>query len=228
MLKQPDTGAQNMLFVRIPNCFGLESVNDRLLNRVIDAKGYVDRIKKDLEEELIFEVERIFGDGRNERGLAACVTLWVDSLSTQSKNKLYSDGAERIIPVLSDPGNDEYELINRIARIVSGLRIDDWNDKSISGFLSRLKQYKETIDAENSLAVVIPQDSDDSETADQYSVTFIDQEGKAKHRTFQRTECSRRAKLLQNRINSDLRDMGHAITQEEKRQVLMEILESLC
>ena len=228
LLKQPDTGAQNMLFVRIPSCFGFESVSGRLLSRVIDAKRYVDRIEKDLEEELIVEVKRIFGDGGNERGLAACVTRWVDSLSTQSKNKLYSDGAERIIPVLSDPGNDEYELINRIARIVSGLRIDDWNDKSISGFLSRLKQYKETIDAENSLAAVIAQDSDDSETADQYSVTFIDQEGKAKHRTFQRTECSRRAKLLLNRINSDLRDMGHAITQEEKRQVLMEILESLC
>lgn len=228
LLKQSNLGAQDLLFKRIPNCFGFSSINKLLLSQIIEVKSFFDSVKCNLEKELIHEVILVLDNSCEENGLAAASTTWIDSLSDKCKNMLYPNGAERIVSVLSEPGNDEFHLINRLAKVVSGLRIEDWNDNSITIFLSKFKQYKDTIDSENLHQTADAEASDPIESADQYSVTFIDESGKAKLRTFNRTECSKRAKLLQNRINSDLRDMGHAITQEEKRQVLMEILESLC
>lgn len=228
LLKQAGTGAQNLLFNRLPKCFDCEAVGDILLNKIIAAKNNADRIKDNLESELIAETIRVFGTGNYSLGLCACGATWIDALPEISKTKLYPNGAERIIGVLKEPGNDERELINRLARAVTGLRIEDWNSSSVLAFLSRLKQFKDTIESESLKYESAEVAQDEGISSDHYAVTFIDQQGKAKRRTFQRAECSKRARLLQNRISSDIRDMGHSITQEEKRQVLMEILETLC
>jgi len=227
LLKQSNLGAQELLFIKIPKCFGSNSFNSALLDRVIEVKRFFDSVKSDLEDELILETSAILGDNRNF-GLSASATRWIDTLSEKCMNMLYPNGAERIIPVLADPGNDEHQLINRLARVVSGLRIEDWNDNNIAAFITRFAHYKDAIDQENQSTSPEKPVGDEIRSADQYAVTFIDENGNAKVRTFKRAERSKRAQLLQNRINSDLRDMGHSITQEEKRQVLMEILESLC
>lgn len=52
--------------------------------------------------------------------------------------------------------------------------------------------------------------------------------GKQKERTFGRVEYSKMAKLLKNEIMNSLDEMGQAISDSEKRQVLIEALESLC
>ena len=45
---------------------------------------------------------------------------------------------------------------------------------------------------------------------------------------FDRIECSKRGKLLFNAITADIESMGHAISEQEKRQILVDILKKLC
>jgi hypothetical protein len=47
-------------------------------------------------------------------------------------------------------------------------------------------------------------------------------------RVIEKVEYSRKAILLRNEIETALDEMGHSISEQEKRQVLIEILESLC
>ena len=47
-------------------------------------------------------------------------------------------------------------------------------------------------------------------------------------KSFSRSEYSQRAKLLYNDIMNSIDEMGQAITDQEKRQILFEILEKLC
>ena len=47
-------------------------------------------------------------------------------------------------------------------------------------------------------------------------------------KSFNRSEYSDRAKLLYNDILNSIDEMGQSITEQEKRQILFEILEKLC
>lgn len=69
---------------------------------------------------------------------------------------------------------------------------------------------------------------DQTENSSTYKVTFVEADGTAKTKSFDRVEYSNRGKLLFNQITQSLDSMGHAISEQEKRQILMEILEKLC
>lgn len=227
ILKQTNAGAQEVLFVKIPKCFGMEEFSLSLLDRIGDVKSFYDGFQNRLEDELISDSNKILIPEHADNSLAVNAELWTDNISPRVKARLFPDGAEQILPILEKPGNNERALINRLAKIVVGLNIEHWNDSSIDQYLKQFQSFVCTINQANQ-----DQQQASSEEAaaqsDHYSVTFIDETGAVKLRTFERTTYSKRAKLLYNMIDSNLNEMGHSVSQEEKRQVLMEILETLC
>ena len=60
-----------------------------------------------------------------------------------------------------------------------------------------------------------------------YKISYIDDNGKESVKTLTRVETSRKAQLLNNDITSLLEDFGESISTNEKRQVLLDILEKL-
>ena len=174
---------------------------------------------------MIDDVKHILCDkASNGANISSAIVDWYENLSVPIKNKLYPNGAERLFPVIDKATNDEHMLVEGLARVLTGLRIDDWTDSSILLFCTRLTEYKATIESANS------QPEEATAAADQsgYSVVFVDESGKATQRSFDRVERSKRSDALYNRINNAIREMGHSISAQEKRQVLMEILEELC
>ena len=61
-----------------------------------------------------------------------------------------------------------------------------------------------------------------------YRIVFLDNSGKEVVKTFGKTDYSAKAKLLLNEITTSLEEMGQAISEQEKRLVLMELLEKMC
>jgi hypothetical protein len=61
-----------------------------------------------------------------------------------------------------------------------------------------------------------------------YKLSFISKTGAEVVKTFEKTEYTDKAKLLLNAITTELEDMGQSISEQEKRQVLMELLEQMC
>ena len=61
-----------------------------------------------------------------------------------------------------------------------------------------------------------------------YSLTYIDETGSSVTKRFDRVEQSKRGKLLMNSLLADIESMGHSISEQEKRQILMEVLKKLC
>ena len=226
LLKQPSIGALDLLFSRIPKCFGSDAVTTELVDKIVQTKLFYDQVKINLEDALISDVKHILCEkSPKEASLSSAVADWYDSLTATVKNKLYSNGAERIFSVIDKATNDEHLLVEGLARVLTGLRIDDWTDSSISLFCSRLNEYKMTIESANSAPEEEPFSiAEQSE----YSVVFVDENGKAFQRSFDRIERGKRSDALYNRINNAIREMGHSISAQEKRQVLMEILEKFC
>ena len=119
--------------------------------------------------------------------------------------------------------NDENAFIMRLAKTAIGLRIEDWDSSTIDTFEKKLTQYKATAESYHTETT-----RQDTEQASNYQVTFIDADGGSITKSFERVESTKRGKLLYNQITQSLDAMGHSITEQEKRQILMDVLKKLC
>ena len=118
--------------------------------------------------------------------------------------------------------NDERAFIQRLAKAVTFLRIDDWNNDTICVFLRDLKAFKDTVDGFNA------HKNTDKKGTTSYEIIFTDADGNKQPKRFDKAEYSKRAKLLLNEMTAHLDEYGQSITEQEKRQVLIELLEKLC
>ena len=56
-------------------------------------------------------------------------------------------------------------------------------------------------------------------------LTFVNADGSATTKSFERVAYSNRGKLPYNEITQSLDSMGHVISEQENRQIIMEILQ---
>jgi hypothetical protein len=124
---------------------------------------------------------------------------------------------------MATSSNDELAFIQRLAKAVTSLRIEDWNTDTIKSFNLDLKKFKKTIEDYDLNKLSVNNGSHDA-----YKITYVDISGNEVTKTFEKTEYSSKAKLLLQELASAIEEMGQAITEQEKRQVLMELLQKLC
>ena len=115
---------------------------------------------------------------------------------------------------------DDDKFIESLAEILTGLRVVDWNVDTIDSFITRLKEYKKS--AEN-------YKEQESKRADNsYRLSFTDEKGRETSKTFNKVELTPRSRLLYNKMEDALSVMGQALSQAEKRQVVVNILQKIC
>ena len=112
--------------------------------------------------------------------------------------------------------------MQRLAKAITFLRIDDWNNETVDTFLHDLKAFKTTIDDLDC------QKHTDADITASYEIIFTDANGIRIPRHFNKSEYSDRARLLFNEITTAIEEMGQSINEQEKRQVLIDVLEGLC
>lgn len=227
LLKQ-NIGNYELLFVRLPKEFMQNEKGSSIAKTIKLAKEYYDGAIEDLVEKLVEDVKETFAeDGRKglhkRTSLTSVIRDWCESLDESVFEQLFENGADRCLEFLRTVTNDEKTVVIRLAKIITDLRIEDWDDQTIELFKKRLKEYKNTAeDFSGETSVEI-----NGETS-VYSLTFTDEEGRIITKRFDKVEQSNRGKLLMNSIISDINSMGHSISEQEKRQILMEVLKKLC
>ena len=181
-----------------------------------------------LKKALVDEVKNIFVSSQNKAivdkmSLASVIRDWCDSLDGKAFEQLFNDGTEKLLQLFKIVTNDEESFIVRLAKLATSLRVEDWDEQTYQRFVENLNQYKKTAEEFRS------KDSAQKETStNSYEVTFIEDNGKVDVKRFDKVELSKRSKLLLNAINADIEAMGFSISEQEKRQVLMEVLKNLC
>lgn len=227
LLKQ-NIGGYELLFVKLPNEFGQQQFSAIIADTVKSAKEYYDRVLDELIEKLIESIRELFSEGAGRKqqkrsSLASIIKDWCESLDNSVFEQLFENGADRCIGFLKEVTNDERMLITRLAKLVTGLRLEDWEEKTVTEFEEKLREYKETAEEFSGDAA-----AEIGEDTSAYSLTYIDDTGKTVTKRFDRVEQSKRGKLLLNSLLADIESMGHAISEQEKRQILMEVLKKLC
>lgn len=222
-LKQLDINPRDYLFEKVFEIYGYSEFNVDVVDNVIQTKKEYDEAIDSLIKVLISDVKNIFAQNGNTRGsLTSIIQDWYSELKETTIQHLFAHNENKILELMQSITNDEKSFIQRIAKAVTSLRIEDWNEKVIVSFVEDLRAFKQTVDEYNS------QDADSCVTSDTYKLVTMTSDGQEVVKSFSRSEYSDRAKLLYNDILNSIDEMGQAITDQEKRQILFEILEKLC
>ena len=223
-LKQLDINPREYLFEKLQGIFGYKEFSPDVAENVANTKKEYDHAVDSLTKILVDDVKTVFAPkGKNSAGtLTSAVKDWYSSLKETTTQHLFSNSESQTLELIKTVSNDEVAFVQRLGKAITSLRIEDWNESTIATFIKDLTVFKKTVDEYDSRAV-----SDRSGT-DTYKLVMTNSDGSEVVKTFSRSEYSDRAKLLYNEITNSLDEMGQAITEQEKRQVLIEILEKLC
>ncbi len=221
-LKQGNLNAREFLFEKIHKIYEHDKFNLSVVSNIKEAKTFFDTTKKELIKTLANDVKNIFSKNQKQATLYSIVRDWYELLEPSTASHLFSNGEDKLLSLASTITNDEKTFIERLAKAITGLRIDDWNDNSVLSFLDTLQAMKTTIEEFNSQSYL------KTENSNLYTITFTYTSGENVERTFQKIKCKGRAKLLYNSIVNEIEEMGQSISEQEKRQVLMDLLEKMC
>lgn len=225
-----NTGSYELLFVSIPKIFGVESVDTVLAERVRLSKQFFDNALGTLREEINRILRKQFCTlditSCEKMSLASIIRDWCEKVDQAVFEQLFTDGTDRCLALFKEITNDDELFVTKVAKMATDLRIEDWDEDVVKMFSTNMEQYRNT--AENFHQIVDQNRHSSNNPTEDYELTFKDENGKAITKRFAKIEESRRGKLLRNAIVSQLESMGQAISEQEKRQILMEVLKDMC
>ena len=231
LLRHSPSGYE-FLFNDIPRAFGYTDFVVGVVDNVLGAKCYYDKALIDLSKYVCYRVKLLFipvakREHVNQMSLASVIKDWCETLDALVFEQLFTDGTEKCLALFKTISNDEQTFIARLAKATTDLRLDDWNDQTIDRCIENLIKYKTTAEDFHAL----PAGGNNNQAIvneDTYQLSFTSPNGVTETKRFEKVETSGRAKLLYNKIISELDSFGQAVTEAEKRQILMEVLKKLC
>lgn len=228
LLKQNNSNYE-LLFDKLPSVFGYaDHFSAGLSENIKAAKDCFDTLIDQLKHYLICVTKDTFmlpeNKGNTKKmSLASTIHEWCEIIEQSAFEHLFPDGTDKCLALFVTITNDENAFIVRLAKTATGLRVEDWDKSTVSAFCSKIAQYKSSAEGYHT-----EQKDHQADTATNYQITFVDAEGDSYTRSFERVEYSNRGKLLLNQITQSLDAMGQSISEQEKRQIIMEVLKKLC
>ncbi|MDD4590038.1 MAG: hypothetical protein PHG06_06340 [Parabacteroides sp.] len=220
-----DINAREFLFVKLSSIFKQNDLAD-IIDDVRNAKATFDQAKRNLIQCLVNDVKEIFKSGQADNAsLTSIIKDFVEKLKPTTLNFLFPNEEHKVLQLMSNIGNDDKMFIERLAKVVTDLRIDDWTEDTVPEFTKELEQIKRAV-LDYDLAASRLENTAVGSHA--YKVSFIGKDGKEIIKAFDKMSYSARGKLLYNEIANALDEMGQSITEQEKRQILMEFIEKMC
>ena len=218
-----------MLFEKIPVVFGCGTADcTAVLNGMLKAKQCYDSLLHDLNDILVSKLKDMFDTRHKEKALCrislvSIVRDWCDTLNPQVFEQLFQDGTEKMLSLFKSAGSDETELVSRLGKLATDLRIEDWDADTQKVALAQIIKWKDTAEQFQEQ----PEQSNVVQTSN-YQLIYADDDGNVVTKRFNRVETTPRGQLLRNMIEDALSGMGQAISEQEKRQILMDALKKLC
>ena len=218
-LSNSEINPHEFLFKQLPSIFKVTTLADTLLG-VRVAFQNISATYGNLHVKFIHEIKILFGAKEGE-SLTSTIANFYDDLKPATKEHLFNGKNGMFLDIAKHPNNDEFKLVEAIARALFNLRMGDFNDDIMNCFLEGVQAVRDDILAYNSNA-------DSASTAlGSYKIVFSDENGDVVTRQFDATQDSQEGQFLYNELTSALEDYGEAISTEEKRQILFKILKEL-
>ncbi|MBC2724659.1 MAG: hypothetical protein HGJ97_18715 [Desulfosporosinus sp.] len=230
LLKTDNLTSTKLIFQKIPDLLGVPSLTSKndvttVISRLSTLKdeidGYLSATIVNLEQDLVRSVElRTI----NSPSLLASLRTWYELLPPEKRNNLYSDGTQNLMDLVSSfAGENSFDFLNRLFISLTGLRPEDWNDQTVKGvpqiftdMLFEVASFEYVVRHEGDLGA-----------SNEVEITFPQDNGTSIKRIFTKGSVSQTGNLLQNVLWSYITEYGDSVTNNEKRQIVLTILEKL-
>lgn len=219
ILNSPEINSHQFLFEQLPKVFECNDY-ETLIKSLRFSYQCINDTYRNVHIRLIDKTKQLF-DGENNERLSSVLANFYDDLKKTTKEHSFSGKASMLLDIAKHPNNDEYKLVEMIARAIFNLRMSDFSDEIMDCYIHDLKAVVEEIKAYDAQLI-------NSKTSPKgYKIIFTDESGTEITRQFDSTEYTERGQLLYNDITTAIEDFGEAVSSDEKRQILFRILKEL-
>ncbi len=226
LLQQGGFGAQEALFEKIPQALGENACNSNTFDKLHQARLFFDSCHENLIAYLVHETKQAFSPkATSQKSLKSLITEFCKKLDSDTTNYVFENGSHKLLQLYRSVSNDEIATIQDMAELLTGLGIDDWSDETVSIYFNRLQELNATLLEYKGASRNASANSKISPSG--YTIQFL-HKNESHSKSFQKVECSVRAKSLVEEIWRTFEEMGQSVTEAEKRQVLVTLLEKLC
>ena len=222
-LKNPEINAKEYLFEKVFSIFGYSGFSLEVIDQITVLKRFYDNLKRQTTAMMAEDLKLMFKPAaRKDESLFSIVSDWTESLDDKVRSHLFNKGENALLDICYQITHDRYSFVEQLGRAATGLRIDDWADVTMEAFFHTIEDYIVSV-------VGYSLDIGGGRSISgfgSYKVGFVDENGNESFKTFDKTELSFQARLLFNDIETTLNEeYGDSLSKNEKRQVLMEIIQ---
>ena len=210
-----DINYRSFVFDDLKKILSVNNYKD-CIKKIKDVKSYLE-VSEELLKKRVIKITKESINPRYEGGLCSSLKVWFDNLELDKKEHLYNRTTNEFLKLVSNIENDDFENINKLAVIFTGIMIGDWNDKTIDLYINELN---ECINLINSYEI-------DESVIDESMVKIIinSKDEEQLERSFNKEEISDIGSTLLNSLEEDIDEYGESISDEEKRNIIMTLLE---
>ena len=225
-LRSPELNARDYLFNKVLWVLGKECFDSNIALELSAVKNQIDHIKNKLIESLAEDLKKIFAhnDINKQESLSSIVMDWVESLDGEVKAHVFNNSENAMLKICLEITPDSNKFVEDLARPATSLRIDDWGEITVDGFINAVSNFVSTVESYNKKL----SSKDTKSTVGSYRISFVNDSGDESFKTFDKTELPENAQLLYNDLEAMLtEEYGASLSDNEKRQVLMDIISNL-
>ena len=215
-LLQYDVNPHSFLFADIPEFFDCEDDYVATIEKLKEFEARHNNYISDVKKYLVDSISELFNTSIGG-SLCSVMKDWYDSLPNESKNHVFSSDVNAFIHFIRENDSyDDIEVISKLAKSITLLAIEDWNDNSVFDFITNIEKYIDTINKF--------QHEETVSLYDGHIGLSIDFAGKIYEKNITDTEFSGIAETALNNIETELDDYGDAITAQERIALLLKLL----
>lgn len=216
IFQNPYINPREVILEKIPGVFKTDSLEEAY-NKIKDIKHLIDFHIHVVRTDAINALLNALGIAKSGN-LKQILKSWYDNLSDEAKNRVYSNATNDFVNfVKTFTATDPESIIRDVAKTVTGIFIEDWNDTSAIDFQINMEAVMHEIEMKsnssaggsNSLQII---GSDGSEKKVSYS--------------YDPEKISTNGTFFQNQIYEVLEN-SEGVDAEEKLGILMEVIKEM-
>lgn len=198
-----DLAGSDLLFEYLPKEYDYSEFSVGICENIEKAKSYFDNFLNETKKILLEYVRNAFSTEKNQNtSTSSIIKDWLDTLDDSIYSQIFSDRTDKCLTLFKNITADDDSFIERLSKLATGLRIEDWEKDTFSHFKNNLEKYKHTAET------YIGNRNKDSDMGDirtnQYQISYMNNEGNVRVRRFDKIERSKRSDLLFNAIEAQI------------------------
>lgn len=212
-LLKPDINNNEFLFITLPQLFEVNDFNI-VVNMIKDMKNSFDGYISRYIENLTIKTKSLINS--NYKGsLSTLLIEWNKNLDQSIKNNIYDIRTKNFIDLLETLNtHDEHEVVERLSKIFTSFYVEDWQYNQLDEYINN---FKETISKLKNV---------NNFSGDTQKIVLINGDVTIEKNVSSSNNISAIGNTMKNNIEEIMNEYGDSISEEEKVNILLDIMKN--